>query len=80
MVHPAVVERRSFWIMAFERHVTGRHVTNPNYCQVANFAFCDEALNVLVVPSVPIKQIDRHQTVPRFNLSYQLPFCGYVGA
>ena len=33
-----------------------------------------------MVPGISIEEIDRHQTVASFNLSYQLPFRAYVGA
>src|SRR5271165_4880590 len=60
VMHPAVVERRAFGIVPFQRHVARRHMADPDHGQVANLPLRNKSLNVLVVPGVPIEQVDRY--------------------
>ena len=62
-MHAAVVERRAFGVMAFQRHVARCHVTDAKHRQIANLALGDEALNILVIPGIAVEQIHGDQTV-----------------
>src|SRR5690348_1357596 len=78
VMHAAVMKRRALGIMALERHVSGRHMTNANHSEFSNLAVCDETLNFLVIPSVAVEQIHSYEPITRLNFANQLPFRGNV--
>ena len=80
VVHAAVMERRTFGIVAFQRHVAGRHVADADHGQIADLALGDEALDIFVIPGIAIEEIDGDEAVAGFDLVHEVPFCGYVGA
>jgi hypothetical protein len=55
-------------------------VADADYGEVSDFAFGNEALNILVIPGIAIEQINGDQAVAGFNLMHQVPFDGHIGA
>ena len=80
VVHSAIVEWRAFGIVAFERHVSGRHMADADHSQVADFTVGNEVLNFFVIPGVAVEQIDGNEAVAGLDLADELPFGRDVGS
>src|SRR5262245_18163722 len=66
-------ERGPLRVVSFLRHMPRRHVAYANDGQIADLPIGNEALKVLVIPGVPVEEVNGDEAVASLDLTGQLP-------